>query len=184
MGDRLAVGQWTLKPLAEKGKDMPEQVFLLKDAASRFNLPLDLLTRMVQSDKIEAVELPNGEFAVSEPTVKKIISVSKEEFKHLSGVPISVSDAAQKYDLKKDTVRLWTRKGYITVLETGYRMQLDEGDVAYCAAVYHKRDGGQGKKILDESGQPYTVRHPDRARYRREYRRRVTKEKRGKKQVG
>lgn len=56
----------------------------------------------------------------------------------------------------------WAANGYITVKKRGYRLQLDEADVAYCAKVYaEKYDEYEGQmmgvRVFDEEGNPYQV---------------------------
>jgi hypothetical protein len=88
----------------------------------------------------------------------------RESFAHLRGVKITVSQAAEKYRVPLPTVRAWTDKGYITVLDTAHPKQLDEADVAFCVAVKAQRVklGITSKvKLFDESGEPvYDVKYP------------------------
>ena len=59
----------------------------------------------------------------------------------------------------------WSRLGYIK-RESGYRLELDEADVAYCAEIYaekYRKYGGQlrGVRIFDEDGNPYQLKYPE-----------------------
>ena len=76
----------------------------------------------------------------------------------LAGQPIHVSAAARRYDIPQPTISRWVKLNYIKVLGMqGNKKMLDWADVAYCAAVYKKRqaDGAQGKWLFDENGLPY-----------------------------
>jgi hypothetical protein len=112
----------------------------------------------------------NGNDAQNLKTKEQIIVA---EFTHLRGQPITVTDAANNYDLHRDTVLEWTKKGYITPLRQGgrgSRMELDEAEVAYCAKIYHERGGGRGVRLFDENGDPYQLKHPQLAEHRRKQR--------------
>ena len=64
-------------------------------------------------------------------------------------------------------------KGYITVIEPGYQMKLNEAEVAYCVDVHNKKkEAGIGFRgpLLDANGLPYQLKHPELAKYRREKR--------------
>jgi len=64
----------------------------------------------------------------------------------------------------------WKNKGYLRVLKPGYRMQIDESDIAYCAEIYHRRkERGIGFRapLLDSEGLPYQLKHPKLAEYRK-----------------
>jgi hypothetical protein len=46
-------------------------------------------------------------------------------------------------------------------------MELDEAEVAYCAEIYHARNGISGVPLLDEDGLAYQLKHPELSEYRR-----------------
>lgn len=133
----------------------------------------NLLTDLKPGDKIEIVKLPTGEIRVSDngtpqKTKEQII---QEKYGNLVGQPITVSDAAEKYGISsRVTIHNWAKKGYITIIEPGYQMTLDEADVAYCASIYkQKKESGLGYRgpLLDEHGLPYELKRPKLATYRR-----------------
>lgn len=130
-----------------------------------------LLTDLKPGSTIEVRKLPTGEIAVSEnaPTQTKE-DILKEKYACLIGQPITVSDAADKYNIHRRTILKWKDNGYITVLETGYQMKLDEADIAYCAKIYHERQKkgvGYGAPLLDENGLEYQLKRPGLSHYRR-----------------
>jgi len=159
----------------------------LEEAARRYGLSRDVLTRLIEDDRIEAVTTAQGEILVSQYAGEGIIPVPRgktkeqiiaEKFGSLQGRPITVSDAMQKYQISNDvTIRRWVTKGYIAVVDNGYPVRLDEAEVAYCAEIYHQRQRAgvrSGAPLLDESGLPYRLKHPELSAYRRERRRRKT----------
>lgn len=101
-----------------------------------------------------------GVVLLNESDVRSQIPRADQEaykrFEHLANVGIGVREAAAKYDLSHPTVSRWVDKGYIKVLEIkGRKTLLSEADVAYCAYVYHLNKG-QGKRVFQDGGIPYT----------------------------
>ena len=159
----------------------------LADAVRKFGLPQKVLTEQIRAGEIEAVKLPNGELLVADKlnsgyqnkTKEQIIT---EKYSHLRGRIISASGASRKYSEIHGTIitpqlfARWANVGYITVTGRGYRLQLDEADVAYCADIYAQKVEEYGTnrlfgvKIFDEDGNPYQLKYPDIAKDRREER--------------
>jgi excisionase family DNA binding protein len=142
----------------------------LADAARKYNIPENMLTRLIQDGRIEAARLPSGELLVSDNGLnqKTKEQIIEEKFRHLQGIPITVTEAAEKYNIVRNTLLNWVKYGHITVLKPGYRMELNEAEVAYCAEVYRKRTClGFSTRIFDENGLPYQLKHPDLAAHRR-----------------
>jgi hypothetical protein len=145
----------------------------LSEAADRYNLSENILTQLIQAGKIEAVRLPSGELLVaannsSPPKTKE--QIIEEKFAHLQNQSITVAEAIEKYDLNRSTISRWKDHEYITVLKPGYRLELDEADVAYCAYIYKQRkqqDIVFGTRLFDEEGNPYILKHPKLAEKRR-----------------
>jgi hypothetical protein len=116
-------------------------------------------------------------------TKKEIIS---QEFAHLRDQTISASEASRKYskifgvNIPQPNFSRWAEAGYIEVRERGYRLRLNEADVAYCAKIYtekYEEYGGkiQGVPIFDEYGNPYQLKYKDIAQQKRVKRRRNRK---------
>ena len=144
-----------------------DQYVPLPQAAKRLKISSASLQGLIDSGNIRAVKL-NGTVAVAESELEQVIT--REKFEHLRGTPISISDAVDKYQLKTQTIRNWIEHGYIKVVKEGYGMQLDQSDVAYCAAVYHSLGGTRGKRLFDDDGLPYQPKHTEWATYQRERR--------------
>ena len=142
----------------------------LADAARKYNISENVLTRLIQDGRIDAAQLPSGELLVSDETLneKSKEQLVEEKYGHLQGRSITVTEAAEKYDVVRNTLLNWVKYGHIAVLKPGYRMELNEAEVAYCAEVYRKRTrSGFTTRIFDEDGLPYQLKHPDLAEYRR-----------------
>lgn len=81
-----------------------------------------------------------------------------QQFLPLRGTSIGIREASREYNIPQPTISRWVRAGYIAVIGTGPRRQklLDKADVAFCAYIYHNREGGQGKWLFSKGGHPYT----------------------------
>ena len=146
-----------------------EQYIPLLQAAKRLKISSASLQGLIDSGNIKAVKL-NGTVAVAESELDQIIAIAREQFERLHGQSITVSQAVEKYKLNQMTIRGWIEHEYIKVLKFGYGMELDEADVAYCAAVYRATGGGRGKRLFDDRGQPYQPKRTEWATYQRERR--------------
>ena len=154
-----------------------DRVIPLPQAAKQMGMTVEALTRLVASGKLRAMKTSSGEVVVPESETET--TISREQFEHLLGKPISIRQAAQpgpRYSKKNEggyavpytTLIGWVHKGLIEVLTSGYGMELDEADVAYCAAVYHAR--GKSSRIFDKAGRPYVLKNPQMAEYQRKRR--------------
>ncbi len=160
---------------------MPNQIYLpLKEAAKKHNVEEKVLTQLIAAGMIEAVE-ENGETLVAvdkngngnngtKPQTKAEIIAA--EFAHLHDQPITLSEAARKYDVPRGTLEAWQYKNYLTPTHPdAYPKLFNEAEIAYCADIYHDRKrvgtGFYGAPLLDENGLPYELKHPDLAQYRR-----------------
>jgi hypothetical protein len=156
-----------------------ERFFPLAEAAKRAGLSEDTLRQLVELGKIRGAMLPNGDIAVSEQDAREAAAyervneqlrrLHRKDFRKWQGQAISISQATEEYDIPGMTLRGWIKRGYVTVLESGYGMTLDRADVAYCVAVYRIRKpaGIFGVPLLDDEGQPYLLKRPELGDYRR-----------------
>ena len=119
----------------------------------------------VNKEKIDAVQLSNGEIVVAETAIADLRPILGEKenlalyqkFEHLGSKPISVSAASRKYNVPHPTISRWSKRGYIKRLgRDGRKVLLDEQDVAYCVAVYEDQNGGRGRQVFYPNGVPHT----------------------------
>ncbi|MFQ5612902.1 MAG: hypothetical protein ACE5H9_12285 [Anaerolineae bacterium] len=147
----------------------------LADAARKHNLPEKVLTQLIRDGKIEAAKLPSGEILVSDhdldqgKTKEQIIA---KKYGNLRGRPITITDAAKKYNVPRGTLNAWVfRSNYIRIVDDlSYPKKIDEAEAAYCAEIYHarKRERITGIPFFDEEGRPYKkLKHPKLSKYRR-----------------
>lgn len=119
----------------------------------------------LEESPIIKLELPTGEKMLAdiqaiEKTKKEIVC---EKYPGLIGKPITVTEAAKKYDVARTTIFEWVKNDYIKVLKPGYRIELDAADLAYCVDIYQQRKARgtyKGAPLLDENGLPYELKHP------------------------
>ena len=133
----------------------------LNEAGRRLGLNPIHLQDLIRVGTLKAARI-KGETVVDEEKVDEIATQPKKEdlkeykqFAHLAGEEVSVSDASKKYGVPQPTLGSWAKLGYIKRLnDDGYRVYLNEQDVAYCASVYEDRKG-QGKRVFNRDGTPY-----------------------------
>jgi predicted site-specific integrase-resolvase len=139
------------------------QFIPLPKAAEQLEMREDELRRLVDSGKIDAIALPDGDVAISEKDMTEPLSKEDlpeyKKYKELSGVGIGINEAANKYNIPFSTLRGWVLKGYIEkVGRQGQKILINEQDAAYCADIYERR-GGQGKWLFNPDGTPYELKH-------------------------
>lgn len=165
----------------------------LADAAREMGVDEATLRDMVKLGKIRAFVDPEGVMyvqmtqqgalpvAVAEDTRQppdddinaRLRQIGREDFAHLEGRPITVSEAAKKYRVPVSTLHRWLERGYISALNNesgrGRRKILDEATVAYCAEIYHVRKPYNSlAPLLDQQGNPYLLKYPELAQKRRQ----------------
>lgn len=148
----------------------------LKYAAQKYGIPEKTLLDQVKSGSIASGQLPDGELLVAEHDIGSSLHIRREDFAHLRGRKINVRKAIWKYGIAPRTLSRWAEAKYIRILHRGYRLDLDEGDVAYCAAVYEAKyqlyDGQlSGVPIFDQEGNPYRLKYEEIAAQKRAKRR-------------
>ena len=96
--------------------------------------------------------------------------IEREQFDYLNNSWIIISTAATKYRIPEPTIREWRiRNGYIRINRDYFPAKVNEGDVAYCVAVYtiRKKHGFiKGAPLLDKDGKPYLLVQPKLSEYR------------------
>ena len=154
----------------------------LPEATRKYGVSRNALLERIKSGKISAAKLPGGGYLVAENEIDPSLNIKREDFEHLRGQKISMSEASKTYGIPHPTFSRWAKSGFINVLERGYRTILDEADVAYCAAVYKAKydfyNGNiSGVNIFDANGNPFQSKSPDMAAYKRALRKRARRKK-------
>jgi predicted site-specific integrase-resolvase len=97
------------------------QFLPLPAAAKRLGLTETELRARVKAGTIAAGVLPDGEVIVNtdvndQPTDDinaRLRAIRREDFEHLRGMAISVTEAAEKYGVNRMALLRWVKKGYI-----------------------------------------------------------------------
>ena len=170
---------------------MPNSTYLtLEEAARKYGVKEKVLTQLIADGILQTRTTSSGELLVvadkngnsQEPQTKE--KVIMEKYAHLKGKKISASEASRKYSkiygitISHPNFSRWAKAGYIQVINRGYRLQMNEADVAYCAEIYahkYKQYDGQmiGVRVFDEDGNPYQVKYPEVAEQMRTERRSI-----------
>ena len=143
-------------------KNNRSEFVTLQDAAQMVGLPLETLTRLVETDRIRAVRF-NGEMLISTRQARKARLLHEDEkakpcadkrqFKNLEGNPIHLSEAARKYHIAEQSLSRWVRSGHLRVIgkDPNHKTKVivDESDVAYAEALIRARGGHrQGSAVF------------------------------------
>ncbi len=162
----------------------------LSEAARKTGTDEATLRVMVQSGKLRAFVDPEGimyvqmtqdgtlPLAVADDAQQppaddinaRLSQIRREDFAHLEGVEIGLSDAAREFGVSPQTLYKWVKRGYIRVLrEAGRRKFVDKSDVAFCATIYKARKPfGSRAPLLTDDGKPYLLKYPHLAALRRQ----------------
>jgi len=121
----------------------------LEEAAQSYGMSVEALSRMAKEGAIRAVKTPQGKILVAS---NDIATKSREQFRHLQGRAVSMSEASRKYDIPVSTLHGWVERNLIKVLNPEERGQgrttlLDESGVAYRAMRYHELKKIRGGEV-------------------------------------
>jgi len=157
------------------------QFLPLPDAANRLGMSVPELRARIEAGTMLAGTLPDGEIVVSmssngspaDDINTRLRAIRREDFEYLQGKAITISDASDAYHVPGTTIRDWVKLQYVTIVDPNdYPARLDELNLAYCAAIYKVRKAlGIRAPLLDRHGNPYILKLPDLAQYRRDRKR-------------
>ena len=171
------------------------RVLPLEEAAREMGMSVEHLTDLVQSGRVPAYLAPDGKSMMvpvplpepqkqpppvsgdangNEPRRltleeinRRLASVKREDFAHLEGKEITVSEAIRRYGISKTTLYRWIRRGYITVLHQGANKKdptlLNEADIAFCHRIQQIREEVgilRGAPLLTSDKKPHLLRRP------------------------
>jgi len=113
------------------------------------------LDRLIETGKITTFmlkDVQNSQPIVYDDDIASYfadINITPEQFDHLRGNLISMSDAAEKYQVHTGTISQWVQRGYLKF--HGWdrnRKLIDEADVAYMVTIRQAKHVRPGKKIF------------------------------------
>ncbi len=124
-------------------RDLPTFI-PLKEAAIRYGLRREMLTRLVEDGKIRAAKM-NGEITVAEQDVN-IRSIQLDE--GLQRQPIRVTEAAERYGVSHANLSRWADAGYIQIIERRQKLLLlNEADVKLAADIFKQARRETGSSV-------------------------------------
>ncbi|MBN1484267.1 MAG: hypothetical protein JXA37_06050 [Chloroflexia bacterium] len=129
-------------------------------AAEKFGLRAMVLEKLAKDQVIGSKLSTEGQLLVIEDEAKEVAKrLDRRQWEHLRGRQITASDAERYYGLSKNYYARWAREGHIAKLgEDGWRVWLDEADVAYATALAEVSGGlRQGRALFPSSPQYATI---------------------------
>ncbi len=156
-----------------------DRLMALPDAARMLGVSEASLRDLIQKGIVKVSFLPGGEIGVSEDVAKvsqlivlnaRLQDIRREQFAHLDASWITIAEAEAKYKVPNRTIRKWLSHSYIKTDASTYPSKVNEGDLAYCMAIYSERqDKGIhfGAPLLDDNNRPYQLKHPSLSEYRK-----------------
>lgn len=117
----------------------------------RYRLSADELDRLLSKGQTETATL-NGTPIIADDDIRAYLAqrdVSREQFAHMDGEPILLSDAAAKYGFHIGSLAQWVESGHIRIVSTdGYRVFLNEADCAYARALADIKGTRSGRPLF------------------------------------
>ena len=127
----------------------------LVDAATQYDIEPEKLRELVEEKAIRAQYLQNEhgkQLIVLDRDVRAWVAdrdVTCEQFKHLDGTPIMLSEAAKKYGFSTSSLWRWIGQEHIRVIKrVGKRVFLDEADIAYARALADMKKLRSGQALF------------------------------------
>jgi len=97
-------------------------------------------------------------------TATRLAAIKCEDFAHLEGQLITISEASEEFGVPGTTSRDWIKRGYLHSIE-GYPLRLNKAEMAFCAVIYKVRKKYNSRApLLDEKGNPYLLKEPELAK--------------------
>ena len=132
-----------------------ESYLTLPEAARKYGISTDALTRLVKDGIIRAVHNEEGTAVITVQTVDNATAVrmildeiKPEQYEHLRGEKIRLAEAAEQYGIDAANVSNWVKYGYIQPLDRGpQRVELDVAEVKYIADVFKRAKELTGSSI-------------------------------------
>ncbi len=132
----------------------------LAEAAERFEIAPEVVEKLAKDGVIGSKVSAEGQLLVLEDEVRELSKrLDRRQWEHMRGRPITASDAERHYGLSKNYYARWAREGYVRKLgDDGWRVWLDEADVAYATALAEVSGGlKQGRALFPASPQYATI---------------------------
>jgi predicted site-specific integrase-resolvase len=116
----------------------------VKDAARKYGVPVEALTRLVRDGIIKLTRTEEGDSVITVSTVAAAADVIRREiqpgqYEYLRGRRIRLTEAAKKYQIAKQNLARWAEREYLQVIERDFQhLELDEADVKFVTDIYER----------------------------------------------
>ena len=130
-----------------------ESYLTLSEAARKYGISTDALTRLVKDGIIRAVHNEEGDRVITVSTVAAAADVIRDEirpeqYEHLRGKRLRAIEAAEEYGVDTPNLSNWIKYGYIQPLDRGpQRVELDAAEVKYVVDVFKRAKELTGSSI-------------------------------------
>lgn len=132
------------------------KTYLVREQALRtYKLTEPELDNLINQNKVGTALIINSEgveyLAIYDDDLAAYTAdrdITPEQFEHLRGKLLSMTEATYKYQVSTSVISSWVRQGLLQVKETGPRNSkfIDEADVAYLVELGRAKKMRPGKK--------------------------------------
>jgi excisionase family DNA binding protein len=124
----------------------------IHEAAKVMQVSEDALNKLALSGKIRSI-MATGTLLVNSRDLRTNPGITAQpeynQFIHLAGVEISMSEAERRYGVLQSTISRWVRDGLIAKIgKHGLQVMIDEAQIATAATIYKNSGGGHGTWIF------------------------------------
>lgn len=131
----------------------------LRKAAKKYKLSIDHLSYLVDSDIIRSIKVGSVDCLLEDDIMDTLPRHERPEYQkflHLRGTGIGMGEGGRKYGVSQPTISRWVKRGWIDIIgKVGQKVLIDEGDLAYCADIYHSDPSDkQGRWLFTPAGAP------------------------------
>jgi hypothetical protein len=133
------------------------ELLQVKEAAAKYKIPEREIRDLIEAGRLDLYTADDDQ---TELIAKEAIGalaaarfVRRENFGHLEGAPIGISEAALKYRFHVGTISQWVEDGHIREIGPDPRHKqrrlINEADVAYAAALRDLKGIKPGRSLWE-----------------------------------
>jgi hypothetical protein len=132
------------------------ELMKVKEAAAKYKIPEPEIRELIEAGRLDLYTVDDSEHLemVAKDEIASLYAdryVRREDFSHLEGIEISISEASFKYAIHVGTLSKWVKEGRIRKLRDDphhkQRKFINEADVAYLAKLSEMKGRRPGRKL-------------------------------------
>jgi|SRR5579859_5168481 len=137
------------------------EIWLTEQAAlDEYPLEKLILEKLISAKVIRAMAHSTSRLLAEKDMQVVAPKLDRAQWQDLGRSSINLTDAAQKYQMSAGTLRSLARKGYVTIVEDrGWQVLVNEGDVAFAAALAKIIRLSPGKSLFPRNYRPPSSGH-------------------------